>query len=320
MLGCAGHQLRAHPQLCPHRPGILPAGGGVPEEGRRLGHRHAGCLPAAKRSHSCPACLPDVSCRPARLSKCIGHKGHRAAQPWSPLSPAPPDFGMLASAPDTAMHRSRARSFGGNLRYSASFEALGAAAVMAGLSGPAALRGIAADPAAGAKLAARGGKAPPAATPPPANGVNAVPGDAATGGGDAAVQHGGAGTMPGSPAAPYVSSFGSLPLQFAGQSPQLRRILLTHAPYMSKLESIASSATRWTACTAPLPAHLAVASVPAEAAQQRGSVSCPFRVRGKRKILPNAAAAACRPRTQMQDRREDPRWPDHRHGAERAHR
>jgi hypothetical protein len=127
------------------------------------------------------------------------------------------------------------------------------AAAAAGLSGPAALQGIAADPAAGAKLAARGGKAPPATTAPPANGggaANYTFGNAA-GDGDGAGQHGGASTLPGSPAAPYVSSFGSLPVQFAGESPQLRRILLTHAPYMSKLESIASSATRWKALAAP---------------------------------------------------------------------
>lgn len=50
----------------------------------------------------------------------------------------------------------------------------------------------------------------------------------------------------GSPAQPYVSEFGSLPLRMTeGSSLQLNRILLTHAPHMNKLESLASSATRW---------------------------------------------------------------------------
>lgn len=49
----------------------------------------------------------------------------------------------------------------------------------------------------------------------------------------------------GSPAQPYVSEFGSLPLRMTeGSSLQLNRILLTHAPHMNKLESLASSATR----------------------------------------------------------------------------
>jgi pyruvate kinase len=38
--------------------------------------------------------------------------------------------------------------------------------------------------------------------------------------------------------------FGSLPPKLAGSSLQLSRILQTHAPYMNKLESLASSATR----------------------------------------------------------------------------
>lgn len=48
----------------------------------------------------------------------------------------------------------------------------------------------------------------------------------------------------GSPAAPYVSEFGSLLPRTAGSSHHLNKILLTHAPYMTKLESLASSATR----------------------------------------------------------------------------
>lgn len=42
----------------------------------------------------------------------------------------------------------------------------------------------------------------------------------------------------------YVSEFGSLPPRDAGSNLHLNRILLTHAPYMTKLESLASSATR----------------------------------------------------------------------------
>jgi len=43
---------------------------------------------------------------------------------------------------------------------------------------------------------------------------------------------------------PYVSEFGSLLPRTAGSVQHLNRILLTHAPYMTKLESVASSATR----------------------------------------------------------------------------
>ena len=43
---------------------------------------------------------------------------------------------------------------------------------------------------------------------------------------------------------PYVSEFGSLLPRRANSSHHLDRILLTHAPYMTKLESLASSATR----------------------------------------------------------------------------
>jgi pyruvate kinase len=43
---------------------------------------------------------------------------------------------------------------------------------------------------------------------------------------------------------PYVSEFGSLLPRTAGSVQHLNRILLTHAPYMTKLESLASSATR----------------------------------------------------------------------------
>ncbi|KAL4459021.1 hypothetical protein ABPG75_013886 [Micractinium tetrahymenae] len=42
----------------------------------------------------------------------------------------------------------------------------------------------------------------------------------------------------------YVSEFGSLPPRDASSNLHLNRILLTHAPYMTKLESLASSATR----------------------------------------------------------------------------
>ena len=44
---------------------------------------------------------------------------------------------------------------------------------------------------------------------------------------------------------PYVSEFGSLLPRTAGSMQHLNRILLTHAPYMTKLESLASSATRY---------------------------------------------------------------------------
>lgn len=47
-----------------------------------------------------------------------------------------------------------------------------------------------------------------------------------------------------SSAHPYVSEFGSLPVRNASSSQHLNKILLTHAPYMTKLESLASSATR----------------------------------------------------------------------------
>jgi hypothetical protein len=89
---------------------------------------------------------------------------------------------------------------------------------------------------------------PPASPPPPAErregregahgAAPAAPGAADTNGGlalEASV---------GSPAQPYVSVFGSLPPKLAGSSLQLSRILQTHAPYMNKLESLASSATR----------------------------------------------------------------------------
>ena len=75
---------------------------------------------------------------------------------------------------------------------------------------------------------------------------------ATAGDGHASDDHGNGGlameTSIGSPAQPYVSEFGSLRPKMAGSSMQLNRILLTHAPYMTKLESLASSATRCGGC------------------------------------------------------------------------
>jgi hypothetical protein len=150
--------------------------------------------------------------------------------------------------PDTSLHRQRARSFASNLGSQRS--AAGASSnggyqqqqLQQILSGPAAIAGIGASPAAGAALASAGGVAPPPLPQLPPLEENA------NGGG---YHWAPAGSSMGSPAGaaaqPYVSSFGSLPPHLAGSSLKLGKILLTHAPYMSKLESIASSATRWVA-------------------------------------------------------------------------
>ena len=158
----------------------------------------------------------------------------------------PADFGVYAGGrnPDTSLHRQRARSFGSNLgsqRTAASSNG-GHHQQQQTLSGPAAIAGIGASPAAGALLASAGGVAPP---PPPQ-----LPPleENANGGGDHWAAAGSPmGSAAGAGAQPYVSSFGSLPPHLAGGSPKLGKILQTHAPYMSKLESIASSATRWAA-------------------------------------------------------------------------
>lgn len=142
---------------------------------------------------------------------------------------------MGGRSPDTTMHRSRARSYGGSLAQPGLED--GAAA----LSGPVAMQGIAATPAGGAALAASKVGAAERRAPPLANGGGEQPGFARPAAFESAgVEHG----VSLSPPMPYVSTFGSLPAQLVGSSPQLNRILMTHAPYLSKLESLASSATR----------------------------------------------------------------------------
>lgn len=110
------------------------------------------------------------------------------------------------------------------------------------LSGPLAMQGIGANPTAGARLAAA--HVNTEAHRERASLADGVGEDAKGGWGGLAAE-GSASAVAGGAAPPYVSAFGSLPAQLAGSSPQLARVLQTHAPYMSKLESIASSATRW---------------------------------------------------------------------------
>lgn len=110
------------------------------------------------------------------------------------------------------------------------------------LACPTALAGIAAGPAAGAQLAARGISQPGGVTPGPTS-PGFQPPSVAGPSGDASGMAGELSATSAS-AQPYVSTFGSLPPTLSGGSPQLQAILATHAPYMSKLESIASSATR----------------------------------------------------------------------------
>lgn len=115
------------------------------------------------------------------------------------------------------------------------------------LACPTALAGIGVGPAAGAQLAAQGiSQAGPGA--PEQGPVGFQPSPPSSDGPPTADSSGLAGELPAvhpAPApAPYVSTFGSLPPTLSGGGPQLQAILATHAPYMSKLESIASSATR----------------------------------------------------------------------------
>lgn len=178
--------------------------------------------------------------------------------PW-PFPPQPADFRLYEGrSPDTALHRQRARSFGGGLSRLRGPTTAAAASgggedqspgsagtAQAGLSGPVAMQGIGNGPVAGAALAAISGRTPHQPQVP-SGAANGAATTATTSFGADGGQYGGGGAvMPASPAKPYVSTFGSLPPSFAGSSPQLNRIMLTHAPYLSKLESIASSATRW---------------------------------------------------------------------------
>ncbi|KAL4446774.1 hypothetical protein ABPG77_008018 [Micractinium sp. CCAP 211/92] len=110
------------------------------------------------------------------------------------------------------------------------------------LACPTALAGIAAGPAGGAQLAARGISQAGGVTPGPTSPGFQPPSDAAASGGASGMA--GELSATSATAQPYVSTFGSLPPTLSGGSPQLQAILATHAPYMSKLESIASSATR----------------------------------------------------------------------------
>lgn len=113
------------------------------------------------------------------------------------------------------------------------------------LACPTALAGIGAGPAAGAELAAQGISQatpgspgfPPISEAPPSGGTGGLAGELSA---SAAAP-----TLEPAPAPqPYISTFGSLPPTLSGSSPQMQAILATNAPYMSKLESIASSATR----------------------------------------------------------------------------
>lgn len=168
------------------------------------------------------------------------------------MSLGPPAAGR---SPDSTLHpRRRARSYASGLgqRASASTDdeapaVPGGGGVPAGLSGPQALAGIGADPKAGAALAginvqraaAHGALGSPPAAAGTAAGGGASPGYAGLAAELSATAAGGQGG-----GEPPVSTFGSLPSQLAMNSPVLSRVVMAHAPYMSKLESIASSATR----------------------------------------------------------------------------
>lgn len=173
-------------------------------------------------------------------------------------------------SPDSTLHpRRRARSYAAGLAQRASTStdeehaaASGGGAApgsgglggAGGLSGPQAMAGIGADPKAGAALAAVNVQRAAAA----AGGLGGSPlavGSTGTGGGGASPGYGtGAGVAVGSEhsmgayggcgGVPPVSTFGSLPSQLAVNSPVLSRVVQAHAPYLSKLESLASSATR----------------------------------------------------------------------------
>ncbi|KAL4856085.1 ATP-dependent DNA helicase PIF1 [Chlorella vulgaris] len=132
--------------------------------------------------------------------------------------------------PNTTSQRHRANGAGLSPHTSASSEHVAGSGAPAVLSGPTAVQGIGTGPAGGIELAAAGGKAPPQHNAQHSSGSASTPGTPFVG------QQ--------SCATPYISAFGSLPPRFDERSPQLNRVLLTHAPYMSKLESLASSATR----------------------------------------------------------------------------
>jgi hypothetical protein len=140
------------------------------------------------------------------------------------------DLGMY-SFQNTTSQRHRANGAGLSPHTSASSEHVAGSGAPAVLSGPTAVQGIGTGPAGGIELAAAGGKAPPQ------HHAQHSSDSASTSGTPFVGQQ--------SCATPYISAFGSLPPRFDERSPQLNRVLLTHAPYMSKLESLASSATRW---------------------------------------------------------------------------
>ncbi|KAI3434821.1 hypothetical protein D9Q98_002878 [Chlorella vulgaris] len=139
------------------------------------------------------------------------------------------DLGMY-SFQNTTSQRHRANGAGLSPHTSASSEHVAGSGDPAVLSGPTAVQGIGTGPAGGIELAAAGGKAPPQ--------------HHAQHSSDSASTSGTPFVRQQSCATPYISAFGSLPPRFDERSPQLNRVLLTHAPYMSKLESLASSATR----------------------------------------------------------------------------
>lgn len=89
-----------------------------------------------------------------------------------------------------------------------------------------------------ASLASVGGGATPN------GGVIAIGANCASGGGTGLVPESSFDSVAASPAQPYVSEFGSLPPTNPTASHHMNRMVLTHAPYMTKLESLASSATR----------------------------------------------------------------------------
>ncbi|KAL4434114.1 hypothetical protein ABPG75_000555 [Micractinium tetrahymenae] len=122
------------------------------------------------------------------------------------------------------------------------------------LACPTALAGIGTGPAVGAELAAQGisqaaqgGQVTPGPSSPgfqpPASPPDGPP-SADRGGLMGELSASSSAPAPALPPQPHISMFGSLPPTLSGSSPQLQAILATHAPYMSKLESIASSATR----------------------------------------------------------------------------
>ncbi|PSC73194.1 Pyruvate kinase [Micractinium conductrix] len=182
-------------------------------------------------------------------------------------------------SPEPSLHRARARAFG---QHGGTLDTPGTPANRSGtsedgvppvhpaiegapLTAPTACAGVGgpAPVGVGDGLSSRMGPAPHAAAPatpaehgalpplPPSGRMlrsRSSPGSRGFNGGGMA---GGMSAEPsayagagGAPAPPTTSAFGSLPQPVAGGSSQLQRMLQAQAPYMSKLESVASSATR----------------------------------------------------------------------------